>query len=85
MFDFVFVFENVWQWYEENLKKQLIYYLFVGCIGLNVVVLLQDKYGVGMYYNILVFVEERIVKYGMISRYNFFLDLKDWQWMYFFG
>ena len=85
MLDFVFVLENARQWHEENLKKQPTHYSFVGRIGSNAVVSLQDKYGAGMYYNTLVPVEERIVKYGTISRHNFLLDLKDWQWMYLSG
>lgn len=85
MLDFVFVLENARRWHEENLRIHRKHYSFVGCFGPNAVISLQDNYGAGMYYNTLVPMGERIIKYGTITRNNFLLDLKDWQWMYISG
>lgn len=85
MLDFVFVLENSHQWHRENLKLHLNHYSFVGRLGFNSVVSLQDKFGAGMYYNTLVSMEGKLIKYGTISRENFLLDLNNWQWLYLSG
>ena len=85
MLDFVFVLENAHRWHEENLKRHSKHYSFVGCFGSNAVVSLQNKLGAGMYYNTLVPMEGRVIKYGTISRENFLRDLNDWQWLYISG
>lgn len=85
MLDFVFVLENSHRWHEDNLKLHSKHYSIVGRFGSNAVVSLQDKFGAGMYYNTLVPMEGRLIKYGTISRDNFLLDLNNWQWLYLSG
>ena len=85
MVDFVFVLENARRWHEENLKIHRKHYSFLGSFGANTVISLQDNYGAGMYYNTLVPMGGRVIKYGTISRNDFLLDLKDWQWLYIAG
>ena len=85
MLDFVFVLENSHRWHEDNLKLHSKHYSIVGRFGSNAVVSLQDKFGAGMYYNTLVPMEGRVIKYGTISRDNFLLDLNNWQWLYLSG
>lgn len=85
MLDFVFVLENAHRWHEENLKLHSKHYSFYGWFGSNAVVSLQNKLSAGMYYNTLVPIEGRVIKYGTISRENFLRDLNDWQWLYISG
>lgn len=85
MLDFVFVLENAHRWHEENLKLHSKHYSFYGWFGSNAVVSLQNKLSAGMYYNTLVPMEGRVIKYGTISRENFLRDLNDWQWLYISG
>ena len=87
MLDFVFVVENVRKWHEDNMYMRYHphHYSFVRSFGSRAIVSLQDKFGAGLYYNTLVPMEGRMIKYGTISRDNFFLDLNEWQWLYLAG
>ena len=85
MLDFVFVLEDADQWHKTNLNLHSHHYSFVGRFGSNAVVSLQDRFGARMYYNTLVPMEGRVIKYGTISRENFLLDLNEWQWLYLSG
>lgn len=66
-------------------KHHAHHYSSVRWLGSRALVSLQDKFGAGVYYNTLVPVEGRVIKYGTISRDNFLLDLNEWQWLYLAG
>ena len=87
MLDFVFVLENARKWHEDNMygKHHAHHYSSLRWFGSRAFVPLQDKIGAGVYYNTLVPMEGRMIKYGTISRDNFILDLNDWQWLYLAG
>lgn len=87
MLDFVFVLENTRKWHEDNMygKHHAHHYSSLRWFGSRAFVPLQDKIGAGVYYNTLVPMEGRMIKYGTISRDNFILDLNDWQWLYLAG
>lgn len=87
MLDFVFVLENARKWHEDNMysKHHPHHYSSIRWLGSRALVPLQDKLGAGVYYNTLVPMEGRTIKYGTVSRENFLLDLNDWQWLYLAG
>ena len=85
MLDFVFVLEDALQWHEQNLQRHPSHYSFVKSLGVNAVVYLQDRYGAGLYYNTLVPMEGRTIKYGTVNRKNFLVDLNEWVWLYLAG
>ncbi|PFX26884.1 Mitochondrial translocator assembly and maintenance protein 41-like [Stylophora pistillata] len=87
MLDFVFVLENARKWHEDNMytRHHPHHYSFVRSFGSRALVSFQDKFGAGLYYNTLVPMDGRMIKYGTISRENFLLDLNDWQWLYLAG
>ena len=87
MLDFVFVLQNARKWHEDNMygKRHAHHYSSLRWLGSRALVSLQDKFGAGVYYNTLVPMEGRMIKYGTISRDNFLLDLNEWQWLYLAG
>ena len=87
MLDFVFVLQNARKWHEDNMygKHHAHHYSSLRWLGSRALVSLQDKFGAGVYYNTLVPMEGRMIKYGTISRDNFLLDLNEWQWLYLAG
>ena len=87
MLDFVFVLKNARKWHEDNMygKHHAHHYSSLRWLGSRALVSLQDKFGAGVYYNTLVPMEGRMIKYGTISRDNFLLDLNEWQWLYLAG
>lgn len=87
MLDFVFVLDNARKWHEDNMysKHHQHHYSAMRCFGSKALVSLQDKLGAGVYYNTLVPLEGRMIKYGTVSRENFLLDLNEWQWLYLAG
>ena len=87
MLDFVFVLQNARKWHEDNMygKHHTHHYSSLRWLGSRALVSLQDKFGAGVYYNTLVPMEGRMIKYGTISRDNFLLDLNEWEWLYLAG
>ena len=87
MLDFVFVLDNPQKWHGDNMyiKPHTHHYSAIKRFGTGTLVSLQDKLGAGVYYNTLVPMEGRMIKYGTVSRKNFLLDLNDWQWLYLAG
>lgn len=87
MLDFVFVLENARKWHEDNMymRHHPHHYSSIRWFGSRALVSMQDKFGAGMYYNTLVPMEGRMIKYGTISHENFLLDLNEWQWLYLAG
>ena len=87
MLDFVFVLDNARKWHEDNMysKHHPHHYSAIRWFGTRALVSLQDKLGAGVYYNTLVPMEGRMIKYGTVSRENFLLDLDEWQWLYLAG
>lgn len=87
MLDFVFVLQNARKWHKDNMysKHHAHHYSSLRWLGSRALVSLQDKFGAGVYYNTLVPMEGRMIKYGTISRDNFLLDLNEWQWLYLAG
>lgn len=87
MLDFVFVLDNARKWHEDNMYSKLHqhHYSATRWFGSRAVVSLQDRLGAGVYYNTLVPMEGRTIKYGTVSRKNFLLDLNEWKWLYLAG
>lgn len=85
MIDFVFVVNNSLEWHSENIFLHPSHYSFLGNIGTNAVVAVQDNYGAGVYYNTLVSFQGRMIKYGVINVENFERDMCGWEWLYISG
>ncbi|KAK3764003.1 hypothetical protein RRG08_004367 [Elysia crispata] len=85
MLDFIFVVNKPKLWHEQNLKVHPHHYSFLKRLGPRTVYRMQDKYGAGVYFNTLVPMEGRLIKYGVISTARLITDLLDWETLYISG
>lgn len=85
MLDFIFAVDDPVQWHRENLKHNSKHYSFLNYLGPARIAKIQDGYGAGIYYNTLVPVQDRIIKYGIISTATLINDLLDWETLYVSG
>lgn len=85
MLDIVMVTDKTREWHEENLNVHRSHYSALGYLGAKPIAALQRRFGAGMYYNTLVHVGGRLVKYGVIDRADLQRDLRDWETLYLSG
>jgi len=85
MLDFIFVVDNPYIWHRENLKAHPNHYSFLKRFGPLTISRIQERYGAGVYFNTLVPMGDRIIKYGVVSTNRVQADLLDWESLYISG
>uniref|UniRef100_A0A4W5QMY5 Phosphatidate cytidylyltransferase, mitochondrial n=1 Tax=Hucho hucho TaxID=62062 RepID=A0A4W5QMY5_9TELE len=85
MLDFVFAVDDPVTWHTMNLMQNRKHYSVLKFLGPRKISRIQDEHGAGVYYNTLVPVDGRIIKYGVISTDSLIDDLLHWKTMYIAG
>ena len=85
MLDFILVVDEPVLWHQENLKLNKSHYSFLARLGPQYISKIQENYGAGIYFNTLVPFEERLIKYGVISKSRLVKDLLEWNTLYVSG
>ncbi|KAG8200439.1 hypothetical protein JTE90_000522 [Oedothorax gibbosus] len=85
MVDFIFAVDNPSSWHKSNMEMNHNHYSLVKYAGSEFIKNLQEHFGAKVYFNTLVNVENRLIKYGVISTSNLIEDLLDWQTLYISG
>lgn len=86
MLDFVFAVSHPNHWHSINIAQNKDHYSFIArMFGSNVVSILQNKVGAGVWFNVECLVHGRIVKYGVVSVDTLVKDLMDWETLYMAG
>ncbi|XP_061689683.1 phosphatidate cytidylyltransferase, mitochondrial [Syngnathoides biaculeatus] len=82
MLDFVFAVDDPVTWHTMNLLQNRKHYSILKLLGPAMISSIQSDHGAAMYYNTLVPVDGRIIKYGVISTECLIDDLMHWKTMY---
>ncbi|XP_055725882.1 phosphatidate cytidylyltransferase, mitochondrial [Salvelinus fontinalis] len=85
MLDFVLAVDDSVTWHTMNLMQNRKHYSVLKFLGPRKISRIQDEHGAGVYYNTLVPVDGRIIKYGVISTDSLIDDLLHWKTMYIAG
>lgn len=85
MLDFVFAVDDPITWHTMNLIENRKHYSFLKYLGPKHISSIQNEYGAGVYYNTLVPLEDRLIKYGVVSTDTLIDDLLHWKTMYIAG
>lgn len=86
MLDFVFAVSHPNHWHSINISQHKEHYSFIArMFGSNVISILQNKVGAGVWFNVECLVHGRVVKYGVISVDTLVKDLMDWETLYMAG
>lgn len=85
MLDFVFAVDDPVTWHTMNLMQNRKHYSVLKFLGPRKISWIQDEHGAGVYYNTLVPVDGRIIKYGVISTDSLIDDLLHWKTLYIAG
>ena len=85
MIDFIFVVKDPVSWHRRNVAKHPSHYSFIKHFGPDFLANVQCNFGANVYFNTLVELEGRMIKYGVISMHHFVEDLKDWKTLYISG
>ncbi|KAM9525073.1 phosphatidate cytidylyltransferase, mitochondrial isoform 1-T1 [Salvelinus alpinus] len=85
MLDFVLAVDDPVTWHTMNLMQNRKHYSVLKFLGPRKISRIQDEHGAGVYYNTLVPVDGRIIKYGVISTDSLIDDLLHWKTMYIAG
>ncbi|XP_029548686.1 phosphatidate cytidylyltransferase, mitochondrial [Salmo trutta] len=85
MLDFVFAVDDPVTWHTMNLMQNRKHYSVLKFLGPRKISRIQDEHGAGVYYNTLVPVDGRIIKYGVISTDSLIDDLLHWKTLYIAG
>ncbi|ESO03739.1 hypothetical protein HELRODRAFT_173440 [Helobdella robusta] len=85
MLDLILVTDNPHKWHKMNLKMNRKHYSFLKLLGPKIISDVQDKFGAKVYYNTLVELDGRLIKYGVISEDSLINDLFDWDTLYISG
>lgn len=85
MLDFIFVVDKPRRWHRENLDKHPLHYSFLKYFGPRHISKFQESYGAGVYFNTLVRMNGRTIKYGVVSTRRVEADLLDWESLYVAG
>ncbi|CAL1548510.1 unnamed protein product [Lymnaea stagnalis] len=85
MLDFIFVVDKPKKWHSQNLEKHSHHYSFLKKFGPHTIARIQERYGAGIYFNTLVPMQGRLIKYGVISTARLITDLLDWESLYISG
>ncbi|KAM4740219.1 phosphatidate cytidylyltransferase, mitochondrial isoform 2-T2 [Anableps anableps] len=85
MLDFVFAVDDPVTWHTMNLLQNRKHYSILKLLGPTNISSIQNDHGASVYYNTLVPVDGRIIKYGVISTDSLIDDLTHWKSMYVAG
>ncbi|XP_059143360.1 phosphatidate cytidylyltransferase, mitochondrial-like isoform X2 [Physella acuta] len=83
--DFILVVDMPRRWHRLNLDKHPHHYSFLKRFGPHTIARVQERYGAGVYFNTLVPMQGRVIKYGVISTARLITDLLDWESLYISG
>ncbi|GBF89470.1 phosphatidate, mitochondrial [Raphidocelis subcapitata] len=82
MIDFIFVVEDPEDWHTQNMERNASHYSFLRHLGPAAVAAAAGAVGAGVWFNTLVPLGGRLVKYGVTSRAAFLEDVTTWQHLY---
>jgi uncharacterized membrane protein YgcG len=82
MVDFIFVVDDPEEWHARNLERNARHYSAVAWLGAGAVASAAESLGAGVWFNTLVPLGGRLVKYGVIGRRAFLEDLTAWRHLY---
>lgn len=82
MIDFIFTVDDPERWHELNLKKNRSHYSAMCYFGPKAISHLQTNLASKMYFNSMVPIEDKVIKYGVISYDDLIADLLDWNFLY---
>lgn len=82
MIDFIFVVDDPEGWHEANIERNASHYSSVRLLGPAAVARAADSVGAGVWFNTLVPLAGRLIKYGVISRHAFLEDMTTWHHLY---
>lgn len=85
MLDFVLAVDDPVTWHTMNLLQNRKHYSILKLLGPRKISTIQDQHGAAVYYNTLVPVDGRIIKYGVISTDSLIDDLLHWKTLYIAG
>eukprot|EP00064_Thunnus_orientalis_P006794 superscaffoldBa00000726_g6812 len=85
MLDFVFAVDDPVTWHTMNLLQNRKHYSILKLLGPRMISSIQNEHGAAIYYNTLVPVDGRTIKYGVISTESLIEDLMHWKTMYVAG
>ncbi|XP_046881190.1 phosphatidate cytidylyltransferase, mitochondrial isoform X1 [Hypomesus transpacificus] len=85
MLDFVFAVDDPVTWHTMNLMQNRKHYSILKFLGPRKISTIQNDHGAAVYYNTLVPVDGRIIKYGVISTESLIDDLLHWKTLYIAG
>ncbi|KAG1962689.1 translocator assembly/maintenance protein [Pimephales promelas] len=85
MLDFVFAVDDPVTWHTLNLMENRKHYSFLRFLGPKHVSRIQSEWGAGVYFNTLIPVDDRLIKYGVISTEALIDDLLHWKTLYVAG
>uniref|UniRef100_A0A3Q3WWA1 Phosphatidate cytidylyltransferase, mitochondrial n=1 Tax=Mola mola TaxID=94237 RepID=A0A3Q3WWA1_MOLML len=85
MLDFVIAVDDPVTWHTMNLLQNRKHYSILKLLGPNMISSIQNEHGASVYYNTLVPVDGRIIKYGVISTESLIDDLMHWKTLYVAG
>uniref|UniRef100_A0A8C7M676 Phosphatidate cytidylyltransferase, mitochondrial n=1 Tax=Oncorhynchus kisutch TaxID=8019 RepID=A0A8C7M676_ONCKI len=85
MLDFVFAVDDPVTWHTMNLMQNRKHYSVLKFLGPRKISRIQEEHGAGVYYNTLIPMDGRIMKYGVISTDSLIDDLLHWKTMYIAG
>ena len=85
MTDLVFCTDDQEAWHRENLRRHPAHYSSLSLGGPRAVVAVQERFGAGVYYNTLVHVHGRLIKYGVVRTSMLCDDLLRWHSLYLSG
>ncbi|XP_065893590.1 phosphatidate cytidylyltransferase, mitochondrial-like [Dysidea avara] len=84
MLDFIFAVDDPVSWHKQNLKWNSTHYSFLRHLGAGSVVTVQSWAG-QIYYNSLVEMNGKLIKYGVVSVHDMCHDLRHWNTLYVSG
>ncbi|XP_022081193.1 phosphatidate cytidylyltransferase, mitochondrial-like [Acanthaster planci] len=85
MIDFIFVVGNATDWHEQNLRRNPDHYSGLRLLGARNIASIQENIGASVYFNTLVRCEDRLIKYGVVSRASLIKELINWDTLYLSG
>jgi hypothetical protein len=82
MVDFIFVVDDPEDWHAQNMERNGGHYSAVRWLGPRAVAAAADCVGAGVWFNTLVPLGGRLVKYGVVGRHAFLEDVTAWRHLY---
>ncbi|KAL3904161.1 MAG: hypothetical protein SGPRY_011395 [Prymnesium sp.] len=85
MTDLVFCTPHTEAWHSRNLRAHAHHYSSLSLGGARLIAAVQERVGAGVYYNPLLRVRGRLIKYGVVHRADLIDDLRGWTSLYLSG